>query len=68
MGRIFKNQLSKIDKELVRKDLKEFVSVRLDKSAKYYLEEIEEIKNYISSRSPIKVMRAINRVNKKGGL
>ena len=68
MGRIFKNQLSKIDKELVRKDLKEFVSVRLDKSTKYYLEEIEEIKNYISSRSPIKVMRAINRVNKKGGL
>ena len=68
MGKIFKNQLSKIDKELVRKDLKEFVSVRLDKSTKYYLEEIEEIKNYISSRSPIKVMRAINRVNKKGGL
>ena len=68
MGKIFKNQLSKIDKELVKKDLKEFVSVRLDKSTKYYLEEIEEIKNYISSRSPIKVMRAINRVNKKGGL
>ena len=65
---MFKNQLSKIDKELVKKDLKEFVSVRLDKSTKYYLEEIEEIKNYISSRSPIKVMRAINRVNKKGGL
>ena len=68
MGKVFKNQLSKIDKELVKKDLKEFVSVRLDKSTKYYLEEIEEIKNYISSRSPIKVMRAINRVNKKGGL
>ena len=68
MGKIFKNQLSKIDKEIVKKDLKEFVSVRLDKSTKYYLEEIEEIKNYISSRSPIKVMRAINRVNKKGGL
>lgn len=68
MGRIFKNQLSKINKELTKKDLKEFVNVRLDKSTKYYLEEIEEIKNYISSRSPIKVMRAINRVNKKGGL
>ena len=68
MGKVFKNQLSKIDKELVKKDLKEFVSVRLDKSTKYYLEEIEEIKNYISSRSPIKVMRASNRVNKKGGL
>ena len=68
MGKKFKNNLYKISQQLCKKDLKEFVTIRLDKSTKFYMEELEEIKEYISTRNPIKVLRAINRVNKKGGL